>query len=177
MYLINQEIAKKIAQIGRIEPHDIRDIFSAKTEERAEALEMKIRENIMVKTGRSQVARAIAVYSPLLFANEQISLYIHMTGNQWLRSVAPEILSVDELVYLTLGDLMLTEHEVELFVSELHILQELVSRSYAGSDEVDIPDIPPKKARKTERKITDKKVQEEIDKDLEKLFRLLKAKH
>ena len=56
----------------------------------------------------------------------------------------------------------------------MHILQELVSRSKAGSDDIDIPDIPPNKARKTERKITDKKVQEEIDKDLEKLFKLLK---
>jgi hypothetical protein len=90
MYLIDQEIAREIAREMRIEPRKIREIFQAKTEEEAEALELQLRESITERTGNSQIGRAIAVYSPLYWASNAISSYIQRTSNYNLRAVAPK---------------------------------------------------------------------------------------
>ncbi|MBK9984485.1 MAG: hypothetical protein IPP15_19310 [Saprospiraceae bacterium] len=119
MYLIDQEVAREIAKEGSIKPFEIYKIFFADTEEEAEILEQNIRLKITRETGNSQIGRAMAVYSPLLWANKAISSYIQRSGDQSLRAVAPEVLTAEETARLAQRDLRLEDEEVLILIEQL----------------------------------------------------------
>ncbi len=121
MYLIEQDIANEIAKEGWIEPREVREIFQADTEEEAERLEQIIRDRLTIKTGNSQIGRAIAVYSPILWANKAITSYINRSRNHGLRRIAPELLTVEETAILAQMDLRLDEEEVYILIEELRL--------------------------------------------------------
>ncbi len=121
MYLIEQDIANEIAKEGWIEPREVREIFLADSEDEAERLEQMIRDRLTIKTGNSQIGRAIAVYSPLLWANKAITAYINRSRNYSLRRIAPEVLTVEETALLAQRDLMLDEEEVYIMIDELRL--------------------------------------------------------
>ena len=121
MYLIDQEVAREITKEGSIKPLEIYNLFMADNEEEAEMLEQRIRLKITKKTGNSQIGRAVAIYSPLLWANKAITSYIQRTGDQSLRIVAPEVLTAEETALLAQRDLMLEEDEVLILIEQLRL--------------------------------------------------------
>lgn len=171
MYLIEQEIANEIARERRIKQPEVRAIFEAETEEEAEVLEQKIRDNMTRKTGNSQIGRAMAVYSPLLWAHESITSYIQRTGDQSLRRVAPEVLTAEETALLAQRDLMLSGEEVQIVIQEIYLQGAYVSESHYVNrgDYFRIPSYSDLK--RSTQKIRDKKHQREFH---ELLMALLK---
>lgn len=133
MYLIYQELALRIAQMGKIEPKEIRDLFQAKTDEEAEILEDKILTEILAKTGSKRVAKAMAYYSPLYFAHREITSYTQKDKSPGLRALMPEVLSAEELALLAQRDLHLTIMEIEVLVGELRKLEILISKNENAS--------------------------------------------
>lgn len=171
MYLIDQEIAREIAREMRIEPRKIREIFQAKTEEEAEALELQLRESITERTGNSQIGRAIAVYSPLYWASNAISSYIQRTSNYNLRAVAPEVLTLEETALLAQIDIRLTDEEVSIMIDELKRQGTEVPEETDDTHEQYIRVFSYSALRRSTQKIRDKKLQNEISEFLKSFLK------
>lgn len=157
MYLIDQEVAREIAQEGTIEPLEIYNIFLADTEEEAELLEQKIRLKITKKTGNSQIGRAVAIYSPLLWANKAITSYIQRTGDHSLRAVAPEVLTAEETALLAQRDLMLDDEELLILIEQLRLQGTEVSQASSDTSGDYIRVFSYSDLRRFTQKIRDKK--------------------
>lgn len=157
MYLIDQEIARVIAKEGSIKPLEIDNLFMADSEEEAEILEQKIRLKITKKTGNSQIGRAVAIYSPLLWANKAITSYIQRTSDHSLRAVAPEVLTAEETALLAQRDLMLEDDEVLILIEQLRLQGAEVSQASSDNREDYIRVFSYSDLRRFTQKIRDKK--------------------
>jgi len=104
MYLIDQEIANEIAKRVPMKYPEIKRAFLMEEEE-ADQWEMAIRNEVEAQSDRT-VARVIGVYLVLLLENQAITKYIRMTKNQSLRTMMPEILTVEEMILMAQGDMI-----------------------------------------------------------------------
>jgi hypothetical protein len=95
MYLLNQNIANKIAAEQRMATEEMRNLFLAQ-ESKAKVIESAMHTEILNETGDEQVASAIVAYLPILVENEAITKYIEFTGNYDLRVQTPEIITAKE---------------------------------------------------------------------------------
>ena len=128
MYLIDQEIANKIAKTVLMK-YPMMTIMFMVTEEQADAMEAKIRADVEKETGDDQVARAVAVYLPLYLENQAITKYIAQTKNQSLRSIMPEILTAEEMALMAQQDMMfLTKKQMTLIAKSAEGYRNRLSR-------------------------------------------------
>jgi hypothetical protein len=103
MYLIDQEIANQIARTTPMKYPEMKKLFLMK-EAAADRWEMNLRNKIEKQEGE-EVARVVAVYLPLYLENQAITRFLRRTKAQSLRMMMPEILTVEEMIYLAQQDL------------------------------------------------------------------------
>ena len=83
-------------------------------EEQSEKLEIQLREKIQKESQSQTVARAVAIVLPLLLEHQAITKYINLTRNYQLRNQMPEILTVEEAVYLVMKEIpSITKNELK----------------------------------------------------------------
>jgi hypothetical protein len=95
MYLIDQEIAREIAETQELLYPEMRELFKA-TEAKAERLEDKMRQELETSGETSQVARSLVAFLPLLLENRAITRYISQLRAYHLRGALPELLTAEE---------------------------------------------------------------------------------
>src|SRR5690606_24477851 len=94
-------------------------LFSAKTDEEADRMELESRRKVAARTGMEQVGRAVSIFAPLLLEHEAITWYINRTQDYSLRKVAPEILSAEEAALWAQREMMISGEEFEILIQEL----------------------------------------------------------
>jgi hypothetical protein len=90
MYLINQEIANKIAITQKINSDLMRKWFLA-SEQEVRELEKNLENEVYQETGSTQVSKAVAAYLPIAAENKAITEFIRVTRDYVLRVQIPEI--------------------------------------------------------------------------------------
>jgi len=146
MYVLDQDLANDIAAKVPLKYEYMRRMFEA-NEETANEMEARIREEAGKRTKFDKAARAVMMYAPLLMEHEAISKYQELTG-QYIRNVAPEILTAREAALIAQKDIMMTEQET----LDAHRLFDLLLNGQAAKNESPQDETPPLPAKKFENK-------------------------
>jgi len=110
MYQVDQLIWNEIAETGLVQTPTFKRLFSTTLDDRDQILEEQAKK--MEKSGvTSRVILSYQTVTSLLMENKAISAYLRMTDRYDLSAVFPEVLTVNEAVYLMIQEYMLSDDE------------------------------------------------------------------
>lgn len=122
MYLIDQRIVNSIARSVPMKYPQMYNLFKM-TEEEADKAEDNLISYLEEKKVESEAARAITAFLPLYLENQAITNYLNKTNRQNLRSILPEILTVEEMASIASRDRMLTQTQTTQVMQATRELQ------------------------------------------------------
>jgi hypothetical protein len=90
MYLLNQDIANRIAITQQISSDLMRKWFLA-SEQEVREMEKNLENEVYQETGSTQISKAVTAYLPIAAENKAITEFIRVTRDYILRIQIPEI--------------------------------------------------------------------------------------